>query len=184
MTLPGDSSDVVWKTLDLSDFQMINCLSICSQPRVIYENVPGSKVSLSWLVKNKFVATMTCGGYYTLAASGRRLKSEIDKFKAENHCFPYRLAYDRTDGGFFLLRIPPLNNEILSLAVYGRSEFIIVFQRGIPSQERYEVLMTLVREGCVKYCGDRWNLTNRGAFQLFACGSKERHEVSRTEEPH
>jgi len=184
MTLPGDSSDVVWKTLELSDFQVIFGLSICSQMRERYDNEYGSKESLSWLIENKFVATINCAGYCELTGSGRVLKGGINRFMAENHCFPYRLAYDRTDGRFFLLRIPPLNNEILNLVLYGGNEVIVAFQCGIPSQKRYEVLMTLVREGCVKYYADRWNLTYHGTFQLLACGSKERHEVSRTEEPH
>jgi len=187
MKLPCDSSHIVWKTLDLADFQMIFCISMDSQLSGRYanvgENVPDSRESLTWLVHNKFAVAVN-HAYFSLTANGRRLKDLIDKFKVDYHCLPYRLAYDHRNERFFLFRISLLNNEILNLVVYGRKEVVITFQRGLPSQERYEVLMELDREGCVTYYGKRWKLTNRGIFQLLACGLKERCEVSRTKEPH
>jgi len=165
---PDSCSNVVWKTLSLADFQVINRLArgntlcVCS---AYYEH-PDSRASARWLINYGFVLIIK--GVYVFTGKLNRLKYQIDKFKAANHCLPFRLIYDRGNDGIYLQKIPSHTHHILGQLLLGAREAFITIQSGEPSQEGYDTLLILEKEGLAHDSCGQWYITNRGIFALGA----------------
>lgn len=170
---PDSFCPVAWKTLSLADFQVINRLQrgnkLCACRG--YCEHPESKVSVHWF--NLYGFILRSQDVYLSTGKITRLKYQIDKFKATNHCFPFRLIYDRRNEGIYLQKIPSHTHRILGQLLLGAREAAMTIQSGEPSQEHYDTLLMLEKEGLANNSSGEWYITHRGFFALGACVPSE-----------
>lgn len=170
---PTEVGEVIRKTLNLFDFQMINRLEFYEKLCVcdVSADHKGLRGSLSWLIKYNFAQEKN--GVYLLNESGFKLKYKIDSFKMTYNCSPFRLVYGRRTGKIHLTKIPPFAHQILSQLENMVVEYLINFESGEPSQAAYDTFLILKKEGLIKNLSGRWCITYHGFFVLKECLPRE-----------